>query len=264
MPIDTVFDIKKGFHHLQNAYIQKKAVAPLSEMSPSLSIDDAYQVQLLHVENELKQGKIISGKKIGLTSKAIQTQLGVDEPDYGHLFHIMSVQNGATIKKGQVLQPKVEAEIAFKLAHDLKGPGVTTFDVIQATEYILPALEIIDSRIKDWQITLADTIADNASSGLYVLGNQPTNLAGIDLRQVGVTLYQNNEIANTGVGIAVLNHPAKCVAWLANKLAQYNRSLKAGEIILSGALSGAIAVQLGDSYIAKFSELGEVSIHFEN
>lgn len=263
MQVGTIDDIKKLHHHLTKAYIQKKAVAPLTELMPSLSIHDAYGVQLLHVENEIQQGKVISGKKIGLTSKAMQAQLGVNEPDYGHLFNAMYVQNGATIKKGQVLQPKVEAEIAFKLAADLKGPGVTGFDVIQATEYILPALEIIDSRIADWQITLADTIADNASSGLYVLGDQPTRLAGIDLRQIGVSLYKNNKLANTGAGIAVLNHPVKCVSWLANKLAQYNLSLKAGEIILSGALSNAITAEPGDLYKAKFSGIGQVSVHFE-
>lgn len=263
MSLDTIINVKKLYHHLNSAYEQNKTVSPLSEIAPTLSVDQAYQVQLLHVENALKQGKIVTGKKIGLTSKAMQTQLGVNEPDYGHLFDAMYLPNGASIQKEQVLQPKVEAEIAFKLSNDLKGPGITAFEVIQATEYIFPALEIIDSRIKNWQITLADTIADNASSGLYVLGDQPIRLTGIDLRQIAVTLYKNNEIVNTGVGIAALNHPAKCVAWLANKLVQYNLSLKAGEIILSGALSGATAAQPGDAYKGKFSELGEVSVHFE-
>jgi len=175
----------------------------------------------------------------------------------------MAYRNGAVIPFNRLLQPKVEAELAFILKEDLIGPYVTSMDVLLATEAIVPALEIVDSRIKDWQITLADTVADNASSGLYVLGETRKKIEEIDLKQIGMNLFKNERLQNSGVGAAALGNPAKCVAWLANKLANYQIYLKAGEVILSGALSAAVSAAPGDQFYAKFSDLGEVHITFE-
>lgn len=249
-------------NHLTTAWRMRKGVQPVTNLYPQLSVDDAYQVQLFMIDKEIKKGQKVTGKKIGLTSKVMQELLGVDEPDYGHLLDRMEVRNGGSIPLNQVLQPKVEGEIAFILKKDLVGPGVSVLDVLKSTEAILPALEIVDSRIKDWKITLADTIADNASSGLYVLGEKIKKVTEIDIKQIGMALYKNGELQNTGVGAAALGNPAKCVAWLANKLAEYNIHLKAGEIILSGALSAAIDAKPGDEFIAKFSQLGEVRVSF--
>ncbi|AXI08118.1 2-keto-4-pentenoate hydratase [Oceanobacillus sp. 143] len=248
--------------HLASAWDKREGVQPVTALIPDLSIDDAYQVQLHTIEEEVKKGQRITGKKIGLTSKAMQDMLGVGEPDYGHLLDQMHVENGGEISFSRVLQPKVEGEIAFILKDDLVGPNVTTMDVLAATEAVVPALEIVDSRIKDWKITLADTVADNASSGLYVLGDKAVKLTDIDIKQIGMTLYKNNVLQNTGVGAAALGDPAKCVAWLANKLSIYGITLKAGEVILSGALSAAIEGEPGDTFYAKFSDLGEVRVSF--
>ncbi|MEX2416573.1 MAG: 2-keto-4-pentenoate hydratase [Paenibacillaceae bacterium] len=239
-----------------------QGIAPLTEKYPNLSIHEAYQVQLETVSKELGLGKIITGKKIGLTSRAMQQLLGVHEPDYGHLFNDMVVENGGSISMDSVLKPKVEAEIAFILKKDLAGPNVTVLDVLRATEYVLPALEIVDSRIANWKIKLPDTIADNASSGLYVLGGRPTRVDQIDLTQIGMVLSKNGELVNTGVGAAVMGHPANCVAWLANKLSSFDIRLKAGEVILSGALSAAVDANRGDSFTARFAHIGQVSVHF--
>lgn len=235
---------------------------PLTKVDPSLSVTEAYHIQLENIQMKVDQGQKISGKKIGLTSLAMQKLLGVDEPDYGHLLDSMLVTNGGTILIEKVLQPKVEAELAFVLKKDLIGPNITTLDVLQATDYIVPALEIVDSRVKDWKIKLPDTIADNASSGFYVLGNRKAKVDEINLELLGVVLSKNNEIVNTGVGAAALGNPATCVAWLANKLSEFGIPLKAGEIILSGALSAAADAKAGDTFSARFAHLGEVKVHF--
>lgn len=235
---------------------------PLTTLDPSLSVTEAYHIQLENIQMKVEQGKKIIGKKIGLTSLAMQKLLGVDEPDYGHLLDSMEVINGGTISIEKVLQPKVEAELAFVLKKDLIGPNITTLDVLQATDYIVPALEIVDSRVKDWKIKLPDTIADNASSGFYVLGDRKAKVDEINLELLGMVLSKNNEIVNTGVGAAALGNPATCVAWLANKLSEFGIPLKAGEIILSGALSAAADAKAGDSFSARFAHLGEVKVHF--
>jgi 2-keto-4-pentenoate hydratase len=262
MKTNAISKIEEHANHLTSAWKIGEGVQPVTELDPELSIDEAYQVQLQIIGENIKNGQKITGKKIGLTSKAMQEMLGVGEPDYGHLTDSMAVGNGEAISFKQVLQPKVEGEIAFILKEDLAGPDVTTMDVLKATDAIVPALEIVDSRVKDWKITLADTIADNASSGLYVLGDRVKKLSDIDIKQIGMALYKNNELQNTGVGAAALGNPAACVAWLANKLSSYGITLKAGEIILSGALSAAIEAEPGDEFHAKFAELGEVRVSF--
>ena len=236
----TILAVKNQFitfsEHLAQAEINRQGVKPLTSIDPELTIEEAYQVQLATIAKKVADGRQIIGKKIGLTSVAMQKLLGVDQPDYGHLLDNMVIGNGNHINSELVLQPKVEAEIAFILKHDLVGPRVTVTDVLLATDYVVPALEVVDSRIADWKIKLEDTIADNASSGLYVLGDKKLKVSEIDLALTGVVLYKNGEVMNTGVGAAALGHPAICVAWLANKLFEFGITLKAGEVILSGAL----------------------------
>lgn len=264
MQTDSKPNSKQLAAHIAKAWENQDGVQPLTELDPNLSIDDAYHVQLETIQNHVKDGARITGKKIGLTSKAMQEMLGVDEPDYGHLLSQMEVENAGTVSRNQVLQPKVEGEIAFILKDDLEGPDVTALDVLQATDVIVPAIEIVDSRVKDWKITLPDTIADNASSGLYVLGDKPCKIEDVDIKQVGMALFKNGKLQNTGVGAAALGDPAKCVAWLANKLAAYDIQLKAGEVILSGALSAAVEAEPGDEFRVKFSDLGELTVKFES
>ncbi len=260
--------IKLATNHIKLANLlmaaekNQKEIEPLISVEPNLTVDEAYRIQLKNIDEKVNDGHKIVGKKIGLTSKAMQNLLGVNEPDYGHLLSNMVIENGGKIPKNRVLQPKVEGEIAFILKKDLKGPNVTALDVIQATDYILPAIEVVDSRIKDWKITLADTIADNASSAFYVLGGKPTKLDEVNLELLGMVLSKNGEIVNTGVGAAALGNPLNCVAWLANRLADFDISLHAGEVILSGALSAAVDADEGDSFVARFAHLGEVSVHF--
>lgn len=237
-------------------------VEAITSKYPELTVAQAYQIQLQTIEAELSEGNVITGKKIGLTSVAMQTSLGVNEPDYGHLLQTMQIANGGKVPSEQLLQPKVEGELAFVLKKDLVGPNLTTIDVIQATDYIVPALEIVDSRIKNWQIKLPDTIADNASSGLYVLGDEKFYLHDIDLKNIGMALYKNGQLLNTGAGVACLGNPLTAVVWLANKLAEYDISLKKGEVILSGALSAAVDAEVGDVFSCKFNRMGEVRVEF--
>ncbi|WP_221566899.1 2-keto-4-pentenoate hydratase [Alkalihalobacillus sp. TS-13] len=254
--------VKELSEHLVTAVQNRKGVQPLTEVYPDLSIDEAYQVQLSTIKRKTDSGQRIVGKKIGLTSKAMQDLLGVGEPDYGHLLDDMVIDNGDEIPADKVLQPKVEAEIAFVLRKDLHGPNVTADDVYEATAYVVPALEIVDSRVADWKIKLPDTIADNASSGLYVLGENKVPIRAVDLPAIKMDLYKNEEPVNSGMGAAALENPANCVAWLANKLSDYGVSLKAGEVILSGALSAAVDAMPGDTFRATFDALGEVTVRF--
>ncbi|MBS8263987.1 2-keto-4-pentenoate hydratase [Mesobacillus boroniphilus] len=248
---------------LLEAEKSKSAIPPLTAQYENLNVTDAYNVQLEVLKRKLSQGRTVIGKKVGLTSVAMQKMLGVDEPDYGHLLDDMKVENGATVKVSDLLSPKIEAEIGFILGEDLKGPNVTFLDVLMATKSLVPTLEIIDSRIADWKIGLIDTVADNGSSAMVVVGEQMTDINGIDLRSVGMTLSKNGEMVATGSGAAALGHPAHAIAWLANKLHEFGITLKAGELILPGALSAAIAVEAGDTVSAQFGPAGSVSVTFE-
>lgn len=255
--------IDKIADSLLEAERTKLAIAPLTQQFPELKVEDAYRIQLEVMAKKVSQGSKVIGKKVGLTGKAMQQMLGVDEPDYGHLLENMKIKDGGTVKVADLLCPKVEAEIGFILGEDLVGPNVTFLDVLMATKYVVPTLEIIDSRIADWKIQLVDTVADNGSSAMVVVGNQLTPIDGIDLRTVGMVIYQNGELAETGSGAAVLGHPAQAVAWLANKLHEFGITLKAGELILPGALTKALPVQSGDQFSAHFGSLGTVSVTFE-
>ncbi len=238
-------------------------ISPLTEKEEQLSLKEAYQIQLHQVDKRIEDGETIVGKKIGLTSDAMQEMLGVDEPDYGHLFDTMVIPEEEAIKLNTLIQPKCEAELAFVLADDLKGPGVTVADVLGATKGVIPAFEIIDSRIKDWRLKIQDTIADNASSGLLVLGSRLNSIEGINLKHTGLVVRKNGKIIDTAAGAAVLGDPAQAVAWLANKLSEYDIYLKAGEVILSGSFTGAFPVVSGDAAIATFDSLGSVSVVFK-
>jgi 2-keto-4-pentenoate hydratase len=247
---------------LWQAAASRTPIEPLTASDPSLDSDRAYEVQRLVAERRRARGAGSAGRKIGLTSAAMQRQLGVNEPDYGRIFDEMLVEDGEEIDRSSLLQPRLEGEIAFQLATDLAGPGVRTADVLEATAGVCAAIEVIDSRIADWRITLADTIADNASSGLVVLAGHFVPPRSVDLRLAGMALYRDGELVATGAGAAVLGNPARCVAWLANKLAGFGESLHAGEIVLAGALHGAVDAPPGSSFRAEFSGLGAVTTRF--
>jgi 2-keto-4-pentenoate hydratase len=217
---------------------------------------------LLQVRRWLAAGGQVKGHKVGLTSAAMQRQLGVSQPDYGHLLDGMFWLEHEPIPVSRFLQPRVEPEIAFVLAKPLRGPSVTVVDAIDAVGFVLPALELIDSRIKDWQIGLADTIADNASSGGVVLGSTPVPLSGIDLRLAGCTLHKNGELAGTGAGGAVLGSPVSALVWLANTVGARGVALEAGQVILPGSVTAAVPVKAGDSVTATFAGLGSVTARF--
>ncbi|MFL6562945.1 MAG: 2-keto-4-pentenoate hydratase [Bacillus sp. (in: firmicutes)] len=223
--------IVEAYQHLLQAEKNKKSVVPLTDLYPDITIHDAYQVQMKSIDQKVKDGQKIVGKKIGLTSFAMQELLGVDQPDYGHLLDRMKIPNGGSIPMETLFNPKVEGELAFVLKKDLIGPAVTVEDVLEATEYIVPSIEIVDSRITDWKIKLEDTVADNASCGLFTLGGQRFDPNGMDLTKIAMNLYKNGEFMNKGTGADVLGHPATCVAWLANKLTENDVTLKAGEVI---------------------------------
>ncbi|MDQ1005205.1 2-keto-4-pentenoate hydratase [Neobacillus niacini] len=262
MSNQVTYRVHHAYELLLQAEVEKETVLPLTDLYPDMTVDESYQVQMRAINQKVRDGQRIVGKKIGLTSLAMQKLLGVDQPDYGHLLNSMEVSNKDVISMDRLFQPKVEAEIAFVLHKDLKGPSITIDDVLDATEYIVPALEIVDSRIVDWRIKLQDTIADNASSGLFVIGDKRISTADMDLTKIEMNLFRNGELVNVGYGLDVLGNPATCVAWLANKLYEYNVTLKAGEVILSGALSAAVNVQKGDRITAGFTHLGIVEVTF--
>lgn len=238
-------------------------IEPITSTYGKLSVKDAYMIQLEVVKAKLDWGCKVVGKKIGLTSKAMQDILGISEPDYGHLLDTMLISQGQPCKREELIQPKVEGEIAFVLKDTLKGPGVTIADVLRATEFLIPAIEVVDSRIRDWKIKLEDTIADNASSARFVLGSKAVPINNLDLRLIGMVLEKNGRVMSTGAGAAVWGHPAAAVAWLANKLAEFGMALQSGEIILSGAITAALDANRGDIFTAYFYELGSVSVYFE-
>ncbi len=248
---------------LYTAELKKQSVSPLIEQRSDLTIEDAYRIQMLVLDRKLAAGARVVGKKTGLTSQAMQQMLQVNRPDFGHLTDGMVYEGAVAVPVKDFLQPRVEPEIAFVLKKDLKGPGVTVADVMRATDYVVPALEVIDSRIRDWKISIVDTIADNASSGGFVVGS-PFKLAeGIDLRLVGMNFYVNGRLVSTATGAAVLGNPFVAVAWLANALAPLDVALRTGEIILSGSLCAAVPVTTGDSVLAMFDRLGSIGAFFE-
>jgi 2-oxopent-4-enoate hydratase len=247
---------------LREAELTGAPIAPLTDTDPALTIEDAYAIQHIGIERRLAGGRVVRGRKVGLTSQPMQQMLGVDEPDYGVLLDDMLVEEDDALDTAELVQPRVEAEIAFLLSHDLEGPGLGAHDAAAAVAGALPAIEVIDSRIADWRISLIDTVADNASSGRVVLGARVTPLAGLDLRLAGMVVTRNGEVADTGAGAAVLGNPLTAVAWLANKLAQFGERLQAGDVVLAGALHRAFPVEPGDVVRAEFAHLGAVTARF--
>ena len=247
---------------LRTAEEQRTPVAPVAGRFGDLSLSDAYAVQLANVELRLGTGDRVVGRKIGLTSLAMQTQLGVDQPDFGHLLASMAVPNGGAVTAGELIAPRIELEVAFLLGRGLEGPGVTVADVLAATEAVFPSLEIIDSRIADWKIGLVDTVADNASSGRFVMPSRLTPVRDLDLRLLGGVMEINGVLTSWSCGAAALGDPAACVAWLANALAPYGGRLEPGEIVLSGALDKSVPVKVGDVVRADFDRLGSAGVRF--
>ncbi|MGM0557336.1 MAG: 2-keto-4-pentenoate hydratase [Myxococcota bacterium] len=233
-----------------------------------LTVEDAYAIQHINIERRLDgegfhgRSASVVGHKVGLTSHAIQDWLGVDEPDFGLLLDDMRCDDGGPADIGHLLQPRAEAEIAFVLGEELRGPGVTTADVLRATDFVLPAIEIIDSRIADWTIQYEDTIADNASSGMFVLGSKPVDPSSFDMRTAGMALRKNGDVVSTGTGAACLGHPANAVVWLVEKLAEFDQGLDAGHVILSGALGPVTDIEPGDWLRADVAHMGSVQIRF--
>lgn len=240
---------------------ERSPIPPLTEQIDSLNVEDAYAIQLTNINRVVYAGEVVSGKKIGLTSVGIQKQLGVNEPDYGHLFSSMECKEGQ-IDTASLIQPKIEAELAFVLAADLTGGKVTPDEVREATDYVVGAFEVVDSRIADWKIKLIDTVADNASSGRYILGKKRLNINEVDLPSVSMHLYKNNHLVEEGTGVAVLGDPCISVAWLANRLWSYGVPLKKGEVILSGAFSAAPLAAKGDKFRVDFTSFGSVNAEF--
>jgi len=248
---------------LYNAMIKREAVSPLTSRGFDISIEDAYHISLRMLQNRLDAGERIIGKKIGVTSKAVQNMLNVHQPDFGYLTDAMVYNSGEAMPISQrLMQPRAEGEIAFILKKDLTGPGVTNADVLAATECVMPCFEIVDSRIQDWKIAIQDTVADNASCGLFVLGDQAVSPRQVDLVTCGMVVEKNGQIISTGAGAAALGSPVNCVVWLANTLGQFGISLKAGEVILSGSLVPLEPVKAGDFMQVSIGGMGTASVRF--
>ena len=237
-------------------------VDPLTSRHADFTIDHAYHVQQRMVQRRLDAGETIVGKKIGVTSKAVMDMLGVYQPDFGYLLSGMVYGEGQTIPLNTLIQSKAEGEIAFILKRDLIGPGITNAEVLAATECVMPCFEIVDSRIRDWKIKIQDTVADNASCGVFVLGDRAVSPHAVDLSTCGMVLEKNGEVIGTGAGAAALGSPVNAVAWLANTLGRLGIPLKAGEVILSGALAAMAVVKPGDNFRVSIGGIGSCSVRF--
>jgi len=255
--------IKSYGDELYSALCARIPVEPLSDRAEDITIEDAYHISLQMVNRRVEAGERIIGKKIGVTSKAVQNMLNVYQPDFGYLTDSMVYSSGAEMPiSEQLIAPKAEGEIAFILKRDLIGPGISNADVLRATECVMPCFEVVDSRIKDWKIKIQDTVADNASCGLFILGDQAISPQKIDLVTAGMVVEKNGSIISTGAGAAALGSPVNCVAWLANTLGEFGISLKAGEVILSGSLVPLEAVQAGDYMRVDVGGIGSASVRF--
>lgn len=251
---DELFAALRGRHVLD----------PLTAREPAIDIDDAYRISLHLLDRRQAEGERVVGKKIGVTSKPVQDMLGVHQPDFGFLLDTMQVADGATVSLAgsRLIQPRAEGEIAFVLKQDLQGPGVTEAQVLAATAYVTPCFEIVDSRIRDWKIRIQDTVADNASCGVFVLGRARVKPDALDLAAVKMDIRKNGQPVASGTGAAVQGHPATAVAWLANTLGRYDIPFRAGEIILSGSLAPLLPAMAGDRFEMTLSGIGGASVSF--
>ncbi len=244
---------------LRQSRSDRKTIAPVSTSHGIAGLEAAYAVAELNTQARLAQGRRIVGLKVGLTSKAVQQQLGVDQPDFGVLFDDMEYLSGQDVPVSTLMQAKVEAEVAFVVGRDLPGAAPSWAEFLGCLAYALPALEIVDSAITDWKISLVDTVADNASCGLYVLGDQPMGLGGVSLGEIGMQMQKNGQTVSIGTGAACLGHPLRAAYWLARTMAERGQGLQMGQVILSGALGPMVPVAAGDLIHAEFGALGRVS-----
>jgi len=260
--------IQEAATRLDAAERSRRQVRQFSLDYPALAIEDAYAIQRAWVAQKIAGGRVLKGHKIGLTSRAMQVSSNIAEPDYGALLDDMFFDEGGDIPCERFIVPRVEVELAFILGKPLRGPGVSLFDVLDATEWVIPALEIIDARIEqvdpETKATrkVVDTISDNAANAGVVMGGRAVRLGEIDLRRVPAILYRNGVIEESGVSAAVLNHPARGVAWLANKLAPYDVTLEAGQVILGGSFTRPVAAAPGDTFHVDYDRLGSISCRF--
>jgi 2-keto-4-pentenoate hydratase len=248
---------------LRTAHDTRRPIAPLIKTYPSADISDAYAIQTLLISSFADEGRRIKGHKVGLTSAVMQRALGVDQPDFGCLLDDMFHPDGGSVSAERYIAPRIEPEVAFVLRRDLAGPGVTMAEVIAAVDFVAPALEVIDSRVEDWKISLIDTIADNASSGGVVLGPGVADVRQLELRTLGCTMWRNGELVATGASGAVLGNPLNALVWLANTLGEFGEGLAAGEVIMPGSLTAAVPVQPGDVVSATFAGLGLVGLRLD-
>ena len=267
MPLkpDVITSLASDLFEAEQARTQ---IPIITEQHPQMDMDDAYAIQAELVKHKQQNGNAIKGWKIGLTSKAMQAALNIDIPDSGILFEDMFFDNGATIPADRFIQTRIEAEIAFIMASDLEGATVTRDDVLKATDFIAPALEILDTRIVRVNSTtgavrkIYDTIADNAANAGIVLGNKRCRVDAVDMRWVGAIVQRNDEVEETGLGAGVLNDPATAIEWLVRRLSQYGMGLKAGDVVLSGSFVRPVEASSGDSIYADFGDFGSVSCVF--
>lgn len=246
---------------LREARAARSTIARVSETFGISGADEAYAVSRLNIEKDVACGRRICGKKIGLTSRAVQQQLGVDQPDFGVLFSDMELLDGQELDFSRLIQPKAEGELALVIGRDLESEHLTWSQLLRGIEYVLPAIEVVDSAINDWKITLVDTIADNASCGLYVLGLEPRRLADLHLGGLGMDLRKNGQTVSVGSGVACLGNPLLAAHWLANTMAARGEPLKAGDVVLCGALGPMVPFQQGESIELEISGLGRVRTH---
>lgn len=258
----TTLNVERLAEKLRNAYANRKPCSPLRDTIGVEDLETAYAIQEYNNNLLIEKGARIVGRKIGLTSKAVQKQLGVDQPDYGALLNTMEVLNGDTLSTSLLMQPKAEAEIAFVLKESLHNPNMSVAELISAIDYAVASIEIVGSRIENWNIKITDTIADNASASHFVIGHRPVKLENFDVVNCQMTMAKNGEQVSSGSGAACLGSPINATLWLARTMAALNTPLQAGEVILSGALGPMSNVQAGDTFKASFSGLGEVSIGF--
>jgi 2-oxo-hept-3-ene-1,7-dioate hydratase len=259
LPAETITAIAD---ELAAAERDRATVPLLTARHPDMTVEDSYAVQNEWRRRGIEAGRRPVGRKIGLTSKVMQVATGITEPDYGAIFDDMVFENGAVIEHDRFSNVRIEVELAFVLAEPVRGPHATIFDVLRATEYVVPALEILSSRIEMQGRTIVDTISDNAAMGGMVYGGNPTPVGDVDLRWVSALLYRNETIEESGVAAAVLNHPATGVAWLANKLAQHGDGLDAGEIVLAGSFTRPMWVEKGDTVFADYGPMGTIACRF--
>ena len=247
-------------HRLINAAFHRKATTPLTDDHPDLDVEAAYEVQNAVVQARVDGGAAIIGAKLGLTSLAKQKQMNVTEPLYGWLTDDMQLDTGDTLVCSNYIQPRCEPEVAFLLAEDLEGPHVLAAHVIAATALVFPAIDILDSRFAGYKFTGPDVIADNSSCAGFVFGGQGVDPRGIDLRLIGCTFEKNGVLLATAAGAAVLGHPAAAVAWMVRRMAERGQGMRAGQVVMAGALTEAVAVAPGDTVVARFDRLGTVEL----